>query len=156
MLYGKWSKRCREATYEKNEQFFVQDVYLKRSWWSRLTKFPKIWVLKSQDFDEETLLELKTIMPQCLWFPFRPLINVCTKKLRKTSMVEQFSWLWWLNAVPLFIEFMTGKMFWLRRFGPGFQWPKSRSIFWKENQRILDPFSSSLVSTRTFLKSGIF
>ncbi len=87
-----------------------------------------------------------------------PSIDLCLhKKMRKTSMVEPFSWLWWLTAEHRFIAFMTGKMFWLQkylqidRFGAGFQWSKSSSIFWRESQRIFDQFSLSLFSTRTFL-----
>ncbi len=80
--------------------------------------------------------------------------------MRKTSMVEQFSWLWWFNAEPLFIVFLTGKMFWprisleIRRFGPGLQWSNRRSIFWKENQRMFDQFSLFLFSTRMFFNWG--
>ncbi len=91
------------------------------------------------------------------------------KKMRKTTMVEPFSWLWWLNVELLFIAFMTGRMFRPRislkigRFGPGFQWSKCRSIFWKEILRIFDQFLLPIFSTRTFstwelavLKSAIF
>ncbi len=49
------------------------------------------------------------------------------------------------------------------QFGPGFQCTKCRSIFWKENQRIMDQFVLLLFSARTILtgelailKSGIF
>ncbi len=92
-----------------------------------------------------------------------------TKKVRKTSMVEPFLWLWWLNVEPHFIAFLTGKMVRLRiplkigRFGPGFQWTKCRSIFEKENQRMFDQFVLPLFAVRTcltgelaILKSGIF
>ncbi len=93
----------------------------------------------------------------------------CTKKLRKTSRVEPFLWLWWLNVEAHFIVFLTDRMFRPRisvekgQFGPGFQWTKCRSIVWKENQRIFYQFILSLFSARTFLpgelailKSGVF
>ncbi len=60
-----------------------------------------------------------------------------------------------------FIAFMTGKMFRPRialkigRFGPGFQWSKCRSIFWKENQRILGQLVLSLFPARTFLTEAL-
>ncbi len=60
------------------------------------------------------------------------MIYACTKKLRKASMVEPFSILWWLNVEPLFIASMTGKMFRPRislkigRTGLEFQWSKCR------------------------------
>ncbi len=91
------------------------------------------------------------------------------KNMRKTSMVEPFSWLCYLNIELLFIAFMTGRMFQPRialkigRFGPRFQWSKCRSIFWTEIRRIFDQFVLPLFSARTFLpgelavlKSGIF
>ncbi len=84
-------------------------------------------------------------------------------------MIEPFLWLWWLNVEPHFIAFLTCKVFRPRRslnigrFGPGFQWTKCKTIFWKENQRIFDHFALSLFSARTFLtgdlailKNGIF
>ncbi len=97
------------------------------------------------------------------------MIYACTKKLRKTSMVAPFLWLWWLNVKPYFIAFLTGKTFRpqislkISRYGPGFQWTKCSSIFWKENQRMFDQFALSLFSAQTFLsgdlailKNGIF
>ncbi len=102
-------------------------------------------------------------------FQFRPMIFACRKKLGKKSMIEPFLWLWWLNAEPHFIAFLTCKVFRPRRslkigrFGPGFQWTKCRSIYWKENQRIFDQFALSVFSAQTFftgdlaiLKNGIF
>ncbi len=84
-------------------------------------------------------------------------------------MVEPFLWLCWLNVEPRFIAFLTGRMYRPRislkigRFGPGFQWTKCRSIFWKENRRMFDHFVLPLFWARTFLcgelailKSGIF
>ncbi len=84
-------------------------------------------------------------------------------------MEEPLLWLWWLNVEPHFIAFLTGKMLRLRislkirRFGPGFQWTKCRSIFWKEDQRIFGQLVLSLSSARKYLtrklailKSGIF
>ncbi len=97
------------------------------------------------------------------------MIYACAKKLKRTSIVEPFLWLWWLNVEPHFIAFLTGKIFRTRtspiigRFKPGFQWTKCRSIFWKENQRLFDKFVLNLFSARTFLigdlailKSGFF
>ncbi len=69
--------------------------------------------------------------------------------------------LWWLDVEPPLIAFMTGKMFWPRislkigRFGPGFQWSKSRSIFWKENRRITDQYSLPLFSTPNVADWGV-
>ncbi len=89
------------------------------------------------------------------------MIYACTKKLRKTSVVEPFLRLLWLNVEPHFIAFLTGKMFRPRislkvgRFRPGFQWTKCRSIPWKENQRIFDQFVLSLFSARTFLTGDL-
>ncbi len=82
-------------------------------------------------------------------------------------------WLWWLDVMPFLIVFMTGKMFWppisfhIGQFLPRFQWLKSKSIVWKDNQRILEPFvlffntnvfnwGVSLVEKWNFLNSSIF
>ncbi len=72
-------------------------------------------------------------------------------------MVGPFARSLWLDVEPLFIAFMTAKMFWpqiclkIGRLWLKFRWSKSRSIFWKGNQRMFDQFSLPLFSTRTFL-----
>ncbi len=124
---------------------------------------------KSNQFRKKYYLNKTKIPPQCLSFQFHPMINAGTKKFRKASMIEPFLWLWWLNVEHHFIVFLTVKMFRPRislkigRFGPRFQWMKCRSIFWKENQRIVDQFVLPFFSARTFLsgklailKSGFF
>ncbi len=123
-----------------------------------------MWVLKSLKviiWGRNITRIRKTFKPQCLSFLFRRISDVCAKILRKTSMVEPFLWLWWLNVELHFFAFLTGKMFRPRislkigRFGPGFQWTKCRAIFWKVNQRIFDPFVLSLFSARTFLSGEL-
>ncbi len=100
-----------------------------------------MWVLKSRKeiiWGRNITRIRKTLTPQCFSFLFRPIIYVCTNKLKKASMVEPFSWLWRLDVKPLFIAIMTAKIVWPLKslkigwFGPGFQWPKSRSYFWKK------------------------
>ncbi len=96
-----------------------------------------MWVLKSLKVIISWIITRmrKIFKPQYLSFLLHPIIYVCAKILRKTSMVEPFSWLWWLEVEPLLIAIMTGKMFWPRislkigRFGPGFQWSKSRTFY---------------------------
>ncbi len=115
---------------------------------------------KSNDLRKIYYKNTNKILPQCLPFQFRPMIYACTEKLRKTSMVEPFSWWWWLNIEPLSIAYMTDKMFRPRIslkigwFGPGLQWSKCRTIFWKENQCIFDQFVLSLFSARKFYNWG--
>ncbi len=131
-----------------------------------------MWVLKSLKVTisgrHTTRIKIKILHTAC-HFNFVRWVMLSRKKCRLTSMVEPFLWLCWLNVEPHFIAFLTGKMcrpqisLKIGRFGPGFQWTKCRSIFWKENRRICDHFVLSLSWARTFLsgelailKSGIF
>ncbi len=81
---------------------------------------------KSKYFRRKCYKNKNKIPPECLPFQFRPIIYACTKKSRKTSVVEPFLRLWWLNVESHFIAFSTGKMsrprnsLKLGQFGPGF------------------------------------
>ncbi len=71
-----------------------------------------------------------SIPPDDLCLHQKIVINISGSAIFVIVVIERWTF---------FIAFMTGNMFWPRislkidRFGPGFQYSKSRSIFWKEN-----------------------
>ncbi len=86
MLYRKWSKRCREATHEKDvlktrHNLSADMSSLKDLFGAIGPNFPKYEFSKAKNYlsEEEILREVKKFIPQCLSCPFRPLICVCTK-----------------------------------------------------------------------------
>ncbi len=72
-------------------------------------------------------------------------------------MVGPFSWLWWLNAEPLFIAFLTGEMFWPRIFlkmDLDFNDRKVDQSFGKRITAFLNQFSLPFLNANV-LNSGV-
>ncbi len=83
MLYGKWSKRCREATHEKDvlqtwNTFSPQLSSLKDLYGTVRSNFPKCEFSNAKNllFEEEILLEVKQNNPTMLFISI-PSADLC-------------------------------------------------------------------------------
>ncbi len=145
-LFRKRSLKKVKANFHVDFATFLQHTF-------SLVEFSQLcdWMLRQTIFNQIkknfTTMLVISISTDDLWLHQKIEENFNGRAIFVIMVVER---------LPSFIAFMTGKMFWLQisfkigRFEPGSQRSKSRSIFWIENQRILELFSLSSFSTQMF------